>query len=201
MNGKQFGLGYILVICVSLSGCLIAENLSGLSNQWSENFALSPYGTVANHPSLNDGNLETVGVIHPVDGERVLTLKFERIKQVHKIVIHNDNLFRFNVDYLDAKTQEWKTIHEVRQRRNIGKERTNTKYVIDRLNFKTDTIRINVLRTVDDRVVSRATIGEHDRVVNRVRGRLGGRYVEEFHILSPSMASVREIEVYHLVKK
>ena len=201
MNGKQFGLGCILAICVSLSGCLIAENLSGLSNQWSENFALSPYGTVANHPSLNDGNLETVGVIHPVDGERVLTLKFEKIKQVNKIVIHNDNLFRFNVDYLDAKTQEWKTIHEVRQRRNIGKERTNTKYVIDRLNFKTDTIRINVLRTVDDRVVSRATIGEHDRVVDRVRGRLGGRYVEEFRILSPSMASAREIEVYHLVKK
>ena len=53
MNAKQFGLGYILVICVILYGCLIAENLSGLSNQWSENFALSPYGTVANHLSLN----------------------------------------------------------------------------------------------------------------------------------------------------
>ena len=194
MNGKQFGLGYILVICVSLSGCLIAENLSGLSNQWSENFALSPYGTVANHLSLN---AETAHLLSSKRNRQVDGI----VAKVHKIVIHNDNLFRFNVDYLDAKTQEWKTIHEVRQRRNIGKERTNTKYVIDRLNFKTDTIRINVLRTVDDRVVSRATIGEHDRVVNRVRGRLGGRYVEEFHILSPSMASVREIEVYHLVKK
>lgn len=198
MIRRQFGICYAVVVCISLSGCILATHLSDLSTQWSENFALAPYGTVANHPALNDGNLETVGVVHPVKGERIFSLNFDRVRPVQKIVVHNDNLFRFNVDYLDTRTGEWKTVHEVRQRRNIGNDRAMRKYVIDRLNFQTEAIRINVSRTVDDRVVSKRTVGPHDKVVGKQRRNLMGRFIEEFRVMIPAIASVREIEVYHL---
>jgi len=185
-------------MCVSLAGCVWAPVLS---NQWGENFALAAYGTEANHPSLNDGNLETVSVVYPIEGERIFTLKFVAVKPIQKIVIHNENLFRFNVDYLDTETGEWKTVYEVRQRRDIGKERVQLKYVIDRLNFQTNMIRIKVLRTVDDRVVSKGTVRPNDKVVNYQKGTFLGHYEEHFRVINPAMAGVREIEVYHLVAK
>jgi hypothetical protein len=199
MFHKLSPIGYVLVVCVSLSaGCVWAPMLS---NQWGENFALASYGAAANAPAINDGNLDTVGVVRSVEGERVFTLKFNEVKPVNKIIIHNKNLYRFNVDYLNPETGEWVTFHEVRQRRDIGKERYQAKYEIDRLNFQTNAIRIFVLRTVDDSVTSTGSVNPDDKVMNQVRGSHGGRYVEYYRVLNPSAASIREIEVYHLTAK
>ena len=173
-----------------------------LSSELSENFALAPYGTIAEPPSINDGNLDTIGVVQPVNGERAFTLKFDSVKPVNRIIIHNKNLYRFNLDYLHPETGEWVTFHEVRQRRDIGKERYQAKYVIERLNFQTNALRIYVTRTVDDTVASRRTVSPTDKVVNRERGTTqGGRFVEYYRVLEPSLASIREIEVYHFAAK
>ena len=87
------------------------------------------------------------------------------------------------------------------QRRGVGDQRAQPKFVIDRLNFKTDTIRIKVSRTVDDRVISKPIAALHPDdmpIVDHIRRTIGGRYVEYFRVIAPSLAAVNEIEVYHL---
>ena len=187
-----------VLVCVSLVGCVWAPMLE---TRWGENFALAPYGTVASHPSLNDGNLDTEAIAYPVEGERIFTLKFEEPKPVNKIIIHNKNLYRFDVERLDLETGEWKTFHEVRQRRDIGKERYQAKYIIDQLNFHTDTIRMVVSRTVDDRVSSRYSVGPTDKVIGQYRGARRGQTLDYYRVIEPSLASIREIEIYHLAPK
>ena len=78
-----------------------------------------------------------------------------RSSPVRKIIIHNVNLFWFHVDYWDLDEFEWKTVHSVRQLRDIGKGRAQSEIVVDRLNCRTNSIRINVSRTVDDNVVTK----------------------------------------------
>jgi len=186
----QFGLGFaLLLLCIFQSGCV-------LSTQWSDNVALSEHGSEANHPALIDGNLETIAVI-PAKNDRVFAVKFPAVKQVRKIVIHNGNLFRFDVDYLDSKTSEWKTIYSVRQRRDLENERAQSMYVLDRLDIETEAIRINVSRTVDDDVITKPIREPGDKVIDRGLT-IGGVYYPHFRVLRPAWAQIREVEVYHL---
>ncbi|MCZ6676924.1 MAG: hypothetical protein O7E52_06715 [Candidatus Poribacteria bacterium] len=188
---KRFEAGFLLLIYMSLAGC------TSLSTQWSENFALTTYGTKANHPALNDGNLETIAAVVPRN-ERIFTLKFPEAKSVRKIVIHNGNLFRFKVDYWDNDAFAWKTIYSVRQRRDIGAHRAQATYVLDRLNFKTSMLRINVSRTVDDDVIPKLVREPGDRVLTR---RMDVNGVYYYRVMNPAWAQIREIEVYQLAKK
>ena len=187
----------ILLACITLSGCVWS---SVLSTEWSENIALTSFGTQATHPALNDGKRDTTASATLRNKERVFALKFDSIKPVRRIIIHNQNLFRFDVEYRDTKASQptWKNAHSVRQRRGVGDQRAQPKFVIDRLNFKTDIIRIKVSRTVDDRVISKPIADPDDMIVDHIRRTVGGRYVEYFRVIAPSMAEVNEIEVYHL---
>ena len=119
---------------------------------------------------------------------------------MRKIIIHNENLFQFDVDYWDIKTSAWKTIHTVRHRRNTGNSRAQPKYIIDRLNIKTNKIRINVLRTVDDRILTDGFYIDftNDKVVSRYMGNYHGHYMEMYRLMKRAQARIREIEVYHL---
>ena len=193
---KHFGVSLLLSACFSLYGCVWS---SLLSNSWSENFALASYGSKANHPALNDGRLDTVAAV-AAKNERIFTLKFPEVKSVRKIIIHNGNLFWFHVDYWDLDDFEWKTVHSVRQLRDIGESRVSAEIVIDRLNCRTNTIRINVSRTVDDTVVTKVLLAPGDKVVDR-RTTLAGAYYPHFRVIQPALAHVREIEVYHLASK
>ena len=154
MKLKKLDVCYVFLACITFSGCVWS---SVLSTKWSENIALTSFGTQATHPALNDGKRDTIATARLMNKERVFEIEFDSIRPVRRIIIHNHNLFRFDVDYRDTKTTEltWKNAHSVRQRRGVGDERAQLKFVIDRLNFKTDTIRIKVIRTVDDRVISK----------------------------------------------
>ena len=197
---KKLDVCYLFLVCITFSGCVWS---SVLSTEWSENIALTSFGTQATHPALNDGKHDTIATARLMNKERVFAIKFDSIKPVRRIIIHNHNLFRFDVDYRDTKTTEltWKNAHSVRQRRGVGDERAQPKFVIDRLNFKTDTIRIKVSRTVDDRVISKPIADPDDMIVNHIRRTVGGRYIEYFRVIAPSIAAVNEIEVYHLDAK
>ena len=184
-----------LLIGVSLSGCVW---ISSLSTQWSENIAKASYGTKADNPALNDGKLETVASLKPQKGERIFTLTFPQVKPVRKIVIHNENLFYFDVDYWDLKTSAWKTIHTVRHRRNTGNSRAQPQYSIDRLNIKTNRIRVNVLRTVDDRLLATGFVDFTNDKVTWYKGNYHGNYMEMYRFVRREQARIREIEVYHL---
>ena len=85
----------------------------------------------------------------------IFIIRFTEVHPVRKIVIHNGNLFRFEMDYLNEETGEWETFDTVIQRRNVGNERAQAEFVFDRLNFRTKMIRVVVTRTVDDAVVNK----------------------------------------------
>ncbi len=187
---------WLLLGCLSLNACRIAEVLS---TQYSPNVALANYGTEANHPGLNDGNLQTLATL-PANNERSFIIRFDEVQPVRKIVVHNGNLFRFEMDYLNAETGEWETFHTVVQRRNLDGERAQPMYVFDRLNFQTQMLRVNVTRTVDDIIVNKIAAQPGDRIVDR-RTTLVGQYYPHYRVMQPAMAQLREIEVYHLKPK
>ena len=185
----------LLFICLHLNACRVAEVLS---TQYSENIAGANYGTEANHPGLNDGNIETVATL-PARNERNFIIRFADVHPVRKIVIHNGNLFRFDLDYLNAETGEWQTFDSVIQRRNLDGERAQPLFVFDRLDFQTQMIRVTVTRTVDDIVVNKIVAAPGDKVVDR-RTTLAGFYAPHYRVMQPAIAQIREIEVYHLAK-
>ena len=185
----------LTVLCLHLSACRIAQVLS---TQYSENIASAAYGTEANHPGMNDGNLQTLATL-PARNERNFILRFSEVHPVRKIVIHNGNLFRFQMDYLNPETEEWETFDTVIQRRNIGDERAQAQFIFDRLNFQTKMIRVTVTRTVDDVIVNKIIAEPGDKVVDR-RMTLVGQYYPHYRVMQPAIAQIREIEIYHLAE-
>ena len=185
----------LVVSCLHLNACRIAQVLS---TQYSENIASAAYGTEANHPGMNDGNLETLATL-PARNERNFIIRFAEVHPVRKIIIHNSNLFRFEMDYLNPETGEWETFHTVIQRRNIGDERAQPEFVFDRLNFQTKMIRVAVTRTVDDVIVNKIVAEPGDKIVDR-RTTLVGQYYPHYRVMQPAIAQIREIEVYHLAQ-
>ena len=186
----------LLFVVVHLNACRVAQVLS---TQYSENIASAAYGTEANHPGVNDGNLETLATL-PAQNERNFIIRFADIHPVRKIVIHNGNLFRFEMDYLNDETGKWETFDTVVQRRNVGDERAQAEFIFDRLNFQTKMIRVTVTRTVDDAVINKITAEPGDKIVDR-RTTLAGRYFPHYRVMQPSIAQIREIEIYHLAGK
>ncbi|MYC74848.1 hypothetical protein F4X10_03620 [Candidatus Poribacteria bacterium] len=186
----------LIAIGLHLNACRVAQVLS---TQYSENIASAAYGTEANHPGINDGNLQTLATL-PARNERNFIINFAEVHPVRKIIIHNVNLFRFEMDYLNPETDEWETFHTVIQRRNIGDERAQPEFVFDRLNFQTKMIRVAVTRTVDDVIVNKIVAEPGDKVVDR-RTTLVGQYYPHYRVMQPAAAQIREIEVYHLAEK
>lgn len=185
----------LLIICLSMSACKLA---SILSTQYSENIAQANLGTEANHPGLNDGNRETVATV-PAKNNRNFIIRFAEVHPIRKIVIYNENLFRFQMDFLNPDTSEWETFHTVIQRRNLKGKRAQSMFVFDRLDFHTQMIRITVTRTVDDIVVNKFVLDDGDKVVGQ-RDTIAGQYAPHYRVIRPSIAQIREIEVYHLAK-
>lgn len=196
MRRTTLSICCLLFIALHLNACKVTKMLS---TQYSENIASAIYGTEANHPGMNDGNLETLATL-PAQNERNFIIRFTDTHPVRKIVIHNGNLFRFEMHYLDEETDKWETFHTVVQRRNVGDDRAQAEYVFDRLNFRTKMLRIAVTRTVDDIIVNKLTTEPGDKVINR-RTTLAGRYYPHFRVMQPSIAQIREIEIYHLAEK
>ena len=186
----------LLFVCLHLNACRMAQMLS---TEYSVNIASAAYGTEANHPGINDGNLKTLATL-PAENERNFIIRFAEIHPVRKIVIHNGNLFRFQMAYLNEVTDEWEIFDTVIQRRNVGDERAQAEFVFDRLNFRTKMIRIVVTRTVDDAVVNKIVTEPGDKVINQ-RTTIAGRYYPHFRVMEPAVAQIREIEIYHLAEK
>ena len=88
----------------------------------------------------------------------------------------------------------------MRQRRNIGTGRTQTQYLVDRLNVETNMIRIDVSRTVDDDIVPKPIPEPGDKVVNR-KLTVGRLYIPHFRVIDQAPAKIREVEVYQLAER
>lgn len=190
-----FFIVLLVFVSMHLNACRLAQVLS---TQYSENIATANYGSEANHPGLNDGNLETIATL-PAKNDRSFVIRFAEIHPVRKIIIHNGNLFRFQMEYLNSETDKWETFHSVIQRRNLQGKRAQPTFVIDRLDIETKMIRIAVSRTVDDIIVNKVVADKGDKVVNK-RMTMGNQYFPHYRVVRPSIAQVREIEIYHLAK-
>ncbi len=196
MRWTTLTLGCLLITCFHLNACRIAQVLS---TQYSENIASAAYGTEANHPGMNDGNLETLATL-PGQNDRNFIIRFTETHPVRKIVLHNGNLFRFEMHYLNEESGEWETFDTIIQRRNVGDERAQAEFIFDRLDFETKMIRVAVTRTVDDVIVNKVIAQPGDRIVDR-RTTLMGQYYPHYRVIEPAAAQIREIEVYHLAEK
>jgi len=182
-----------------ISGCVWAPMLE---TRWSENYALNSNGGIAEYANINDGKLDTVAYT-PKGKPRRFVIKFVEQKRIRKLVIHNYNLYHFDLQYWDTENMEWKTFRQIRQRRDVAGMDSRViqpKYEIGRLNFVTDRIRIDVSRTVDDESVVKYELDKGDKVLNRIRKNILGRYTEYYKVLKEHPAGVREIEIYGLAK-
>ena len=174
----------LLCFVAVLSGCaaLFSEQ------EWSENYALME-GTQSTSPQMIDGKLNTIGESSFPAGSQgfigsnpasqvVITLPEK--KTIRRIVIHSDNLTEFDI-FADkgsiAVESDWQLIKDVKS------VKTSPIKISLLIPFPTNRIRLRVLGTKDDALLSR-----------QERARSGGR---GWNIGSRrAVGKIREIELY-----
>ena len=174
----------LFCFAVVLTGCaaLFSEQ------EWSENYALME-GVQSTSPQMIDGKLNTIGETTFPAGSQgfiganpasqvVITLPEKKI--IRRIVIHSDNLQEFDI-YADkgsiAVDADWQLIKDVRS------AKTSPIQISLLIPYPTDRIRLRVLGTRDDALLSR-----------QERARSGGR---GWNIGSRrAVGKIREIELY-----
>ncbi len=198
---RRVGLVAALAAVTVSMGCARMSSL--LTTTWSENYADARTGSEASHPYLNDGKVSTVAATPAKAEPREFILKFDGERQVRRIRLTNENLYRFSVAYWDQRREEWRDVETVRQRRDVeGAERViQPMFLFGGINFRTDRIRIKVTRTVDDTIVTKAAPGPNDKVIEHGWQNIGGRQREYFRILIERPALIREVEVYGIADK
>ena len=173
--------------------CLVSIILAGCAalfseQEWSENYALME-GVSATSPQMIDGKLNTIGETTFPAGSQgfiganpasqvVITLPEK--KTIRRIIVHSDNLSEFDI-YADkgsiAVDADWQLIKDVRA------VKENPIKISLLIPFPTDRIRLRVLGTKDDALLSR-----------QERARSGGR---GWNIGSRrAVGKIREIELY-----
>ena len=173
-------LGFIVI----LNGCaaLFSEQ------EWSENYSLME-GTQATSPQMIDGKLNTIGETTFPAGSQgfvganpasqvVITLPEK--KTIRRIVVHSDNLTEFDI-FADkgsiAVDADWQLIKDVK---SVKSSPIKISLLIP---FPTDRIRLRVLGTKDDALLSR-----QERARSAGRGwNVGSRR---------AVGKIREIELY-----
>lgn len=174
----------LFCFAVILPGCaaLFSEQ------EWSENYALME-GVQATSPQMIDGKLNTIGETTFPAGSQgfiganpasqvIVTLPEKKI--IRRIIVHSDNLSEFDI-YADkgsiAVDADWQLIKDVR---SVKENPIKISLLIP---FPTDRIRLRVLGTRDDALLSR-----------QERARSGGR---GWNIGSRrAVGKIREIELY-----
>lgn len=174
----------LFCFAVILPGCaaLFSEQ------EWSENYALME-GVQATSPQMIDGKLNTIGETTFPAGSQgfiganpasqvIVTLPEKKI--IRRIIVHSDNLSEFDI-YADkgsiAVDADWQLIKDVR---SVKENPIKISLLIP---FPTDRIRLRVLGTKDDALLSR-----------QERARSGGR---GWNIGSRrAVGKIREIELY-----
>ena len=174
----------LFAFIVILSGCaaLFSEQ------EWSENYSLLE-GTQATSPQMIDGKLNTIGETTFPAGSQgfvganpasqvVITLPEKKV--IRRIVVHSDNLTEFDI-FADkgsiAVDADWQLIKDVKSAKSSPIK------ISLLIPFPTDRIRLRVLGTKDDALLSR-----QERARSAGRGwNVGSRR---------AVGKIREIELY-----
>ncbi len=145
----------LLCFCVFVVGCSVLFS----EQEWSDNYALLD-GTKSTSLQAIDGDMETIGLAEATRGangvgrsapELVVTLPEKKV--IRKVVIHSDNIKKFNL-YIDKggsalSDTDWHLIKEVQ----IVKKRVAVVPVL--YSFPTDKVKLVVIGTSDDAALTR----------------------------------------------
>lgn len=186
---------FLFSLVVLTTGChvLLSEQ------EWSENYTQLD-GTMATSPQMIDGNLNTVGETQAFSGpqyiymgggsEVIITLPEK--KSIRKLVIHSDNVKKFNL-YADKggtalNNTDWQLIKEVKSVKSYPLE------VPILYAFPTDRLRLVVLDTSDDASLwrqekARMYTNPNQMIQNVFGGRLGA-------FRRSATGRISEIEIY-----
>lgn len=205
MFSNIFKLNNILgsLIAIMILGC--ANKF--LSENWSENFALTKNNASAIPSEINDGDLNTLGVTEYPKREYIITLPSAR--RINRIVVYSGNVISYDIFCWDIDKKKWISVSGMG--RSKGKQKVYTdRYKLSiprfdhRINFETDKIRLVVDRTNDDGVITTRKPDKNDKIINyrtdyiqmgrdRVR-------IELYDVFRFSKATIREIEFYSYVQ-
>ena len=179
------------------SGC------ASLKESWSENYALASNGAKASQPEINDGNLKTLGATKYPKREYDIILPEEKV--INRIVVYSGNLKSYDLLCLDSKTKKWVSVGSLGEK--SGRKNTySDQYKMSvprfdhRLSFKTDRVKLAVVRTTSDGVVTTRTPAKNAKIINQRTEYLQMGHdrvrVDLYDVFVFSAAAVREIEIY-----
>lgn len=186
---------------------MLCSGCSSLKEYWTENYGIASAGAIASQPEINDGKIDTYAVTKYPNREYEITLPEER--EINRVIIYSVNLKVYDLLCLDMKTNKWTTVGQFGAKTNrkgvySDQYKTIPRYE-HRINFKTNKIKLLVIRTVGDGVVTTRTPEKSERIIEQKSdyiqmGRERKR-IDLYEVFRFTDAGVREIEVYsHLDK-
>ncbi len=155
MVNKFFILLSLLCICTFMIGCSVLFSVQ----EWSDNYSLLD-GTKSTSMEAIDGDMETIGHAQARRGTKgvgrsapEVTITLPEKKVIRKIIIHSDNIKKFNL-YVDKggsalSDTDWQLIKEVQSvKKGIA--------VVPVFHLlPTDKVKLVVIGTTDDAVLAR----------------------------------------------
>ena len=204
---KRLIYSIIYILC-TISLIMLCSGCASLKEYWSENYALASDGAIATPPEINDGKLETFGVAKYPDREYDIILPEER--EIHRITIYSVNLKSYDILCWDIEKNKWVSVGGLggtAKRKNVyfDQYKSTIPKFEHRLRFKTNRIKLSVIRTTTDSVVTTRTPGKNEKILNqRTEYMQLGRdrmRVDLYDVFRFTDAGIREIEIYSHAKK
>jgi len=192
----------IAFFIIFVSGC------GSLKEYWSENYALDGMGGKASLPEINDGKIETFGVTHYPDREYEIILPEQR--EINRIIIYGVNLKSYDILCLNNETKKWVSVASLGGRagkKNVyyDQYKTLVPKFEHRLKYKTDRIKLVIIRTTSDAVVTTRSPAKNEKILNQrieyIQLGRERRKIELYDVFRFTDAGVREIEIYSSVPK
>lgn len=195
----KFNKFFIILTVIIISSC----TSKFLSENWSQNFALSTFNASAMPQEINDGNLDSLGITeYP---KREYTIILPEVRKINRIVVYSGNVISYEIFCWNVDNKKWVSVSGMGRAK--GKQKVYTdRYKLSiprfdhRINFETDKIKLVVDRTNNDGVVTTRKPDKNDKILNyRTEYIQMGRdrvRIELYDVYKFSKATIREIEIY-----
>ena len=190
------------ILMVIWSGCT-----SMLEQQWSQNLAQA---ATAITPAMIDGDLQTQSLLplkvtdlHKLSGypSAETVIQLASVQDIHRIVVHSDDLNDFQLWIFDHQEEEWRVITQVKHRPPTSV--VEVKARTTQIKLKVNPIAVLGARPVVEKALKNEPIqgGQSGAktagtLVDRLKKL--GQSVADLNQIQPKLPSIREIEIYGL---
>ena len=178
-----------------------------LEQQWNQN--LSQEATAIT-PAMIDGDLQTQSLLplkvtdlHKLSGypSAETVIQLASVQDIHRIVVHSDDLNDFQLWIFDHQEEEWRVITQVKHRPPTSV--VEVKVRTTQIKLKVNTIAVLGARSVVEKALKNEPIqgGQSGAktagtLVDRLKQL--GQSVADLNQIQPKLPSIREIEIYGL---